>query len=79
PKKTAPDLSFTLLCPMPGLLVSLAVNEGDEVVPGQSLCVVEAMKMENVLKADRKSRIDKIRVKPGDVLSVDDVIMDFAD
>ncbi len=79
PTKTGPDLSAKLLCPMPGLLVSLAVAEGDEVTPGQSLCVVEAMKMENVLKADRQARIANIRVAPGAILAVDDVIMEFAD
>ena len=77
PVKTPPDMSARLLCPMPGLLVSIAVNQGDEVVPGQPLCVVEAMKMENVLKAERKARIAKILVKPGDTMAVDDTIMEF--
>ena len=77
PLKIAPDMSRKLLCPMPGLLVSLSVEEGDEVVPGQALCIVEAMKMENVLKAERKSRISKIYASQGSILSVDETIMEF--
>ena len=53
PVKEKPDMSKFLLCPMPGLVVSLAVAEGQEVAAGDALCVVEAMKMENVLKAER--------------------------
>jgi len=79
PQKSAPDLSAKLLCPMPGLLVTLAVAEGDDVAPGQPLCIVEAMKMENVLKADRQARIARIPVEPGAILSVDDVIMEFVE
>ncbi|MFS4438496.1 acetyl-CoA carboxylase biotin carboxylase subunit [Paracoccaceae bacterium GXU_MW_L88] len=66
-----------LLCPMPGLIMSIAVNEGDEVQEGQALCTVEAMKMENVLRAERKAVVSKIVVEPGDSLAVDEVIMEF--
>jgi propionyl-CoA carboxylase alpha chain len=62
---------------MPGLIVSLAVEEGDEVQEGQALCTIEAMKMENILRAEKKGTVSKINAGPGDSLSVDDVIMEF--
>ncbi len=77
PEKAPPDTSRLLLCPMPGLVARIDVAEGDEVQDGQSLCMVEAMKMENVLRAERKGRIARILAKPGDSLGVDDVIMEF--
>jgi propionyl-CoA carboxylase alpha chain len=78
PVKEKPDTSKLLLCPMPGLIVSLAVEEGQEVAAGDTLCVVEAMKMENVLKAERDGTVSKILAKPGDSLNVDAVILEFA-
>ncbi len=78
PAKIRPDMSKYLLCPMPGLVVSLAVSEGQEVAAGDALCVVEAMKMENVLKAERDAKVAKILAKPGDSLNVDAVILEFA-
>jgi propionyl-CoA carboxylase alpha chain len=78
PVKERPDTSKLLLCPMPGLMVSLAVSEGQEVAAGDPLCVVEAMKMENVLKAERDATVSKILAKPGDSLNVDAVILEFA-
>ncbi len=78
PVKERPDTSKFLLCPMPGLVVSLAVSEGQEVAAGDALCVVEAMKMENVLKAERDAKVSKIMAKPGDSLNVDAVILEFA-
>jgi propionyl-CoA carboxylase alpha chain len=78
PEKVKPDMSKFLLCPMPGLVVSLAVKEGQEIAAGDALCVVEAMKMENVLKAERDAKVAKIRAKPGDSLNVDAVILEFA-
>jgi propionyl-CoA carboxylase alpha chain len=78
PEKAKPDMSKFLLCPMPGLVVSLNVTEGQEVAAGDALCVVEAMKMENVLKAERDAKVTKIRAKPGDSLNVDAVILEFA-
>ena len=77
PEKAAPDTSRMLLCPMPGVVVSLAVAEGDEVQDGQALATVEAMKMENVLRAERACKVAKINCKAGDSLAVDDVIMEF--
>jgi propionyl-CoA carboxylase alpha chain len=62
---------------MPGLIVSMAVEVGDEVQEGQALCTVEAMKMENVLRAEKKSVVIKINAAAGDSLAVDDVIMEF--
>ena len=78
PVKERPDTSKFLLCPMPGLMVSLAVTEGQEVAAGETLCVVEAMKMENVLKAERDGKVTKVLAKPGDSLNVDAVILEFA-
>ena len=77
PEKLPPDTSKMLLCPMPGLIVSLNVAEGDEVQEGQALCTVEAMKMENILRAERRGVVKKINAGPGDSLAVDDVIMEF--
>ncbi|MBW3097527.1 acetyl-CoA carboxylase biotin carboxylase subunit [Pseudohoeflea coraliihabitans] len=77
PEKLAPDTSNLLLCPMPGLIVSLHVAEGDEVEEGQTLAIVEAMKMENVLKAEKKAKVARIPVQAGDSLAVDEVIMEF--
>ncbi len=77
PVKTPPDTSKMLLCPMPGLIVKIDVAEGDEVQEGQALCTVEAMKMENILRAEKKGVVAKINAGPGDSLAVDDVIMEF--
>jgi propionyl-CoA carboxylase alpha chain len=77
PEKLAADTSKLLLCPMPGLIVKVNVAEGDEVQEGQALCTVEAMKMENILRAERKGVVSKVNAGPGDSLAVDDVIMEF--
>ena len=77
PEKAPPDTSKLLLCPMPGLVVRIDVAEGDEVYDGQALAMVEAMKMENVLRAERTARVAKVHARPGDSLAVDDVIMEF--
>jgi propionyl-CoA carboxylase alpha chain len=78
PVKKPLDTGKLLLCPMPGLVVSIAVAEGQEVKVGETLAVVEAMKMENVLRAERDGVVKAIRVKPGDSLAVDQVILEFA-
>ncbi len=77
PEKLPPDTSKLLLCPMPGMLISLDVTQGQEVQQGQALCTVEAMKMENILRADKRGIVAKINAQPGDNLAVDDVIMEF--
>ena len=77
PKKVA-DSGKAVRCPMPGLVVSISVSEGQEVKAGETLAVVEAMKMENVLRAERDGVVKAIRAKPGDSLAVDAVIMEFA-
>ncbi|WP_435659869.1 acetyl-CoA carboxylase biotin carboxylase subunit [Leisingera caerulea] len=77
PEKQAPDTSKMLLCPMPGLIVKVDVEVGQEVQEGQALCTVEAMKMENILRAERKGVVSKINAAAGDSLAVDDVIMEF--
>ncbi|MQY42833.1 acetyl-CoA carboxylase biotin carboxylase subunit [Epibacterium sp. SM1969] len=77
PEKLPPDTSKMLLCPMPGLIVSVNVEVGAEVQEGQALCTVEAMKMENILRAEKKGVVTKINASAGDSLAVDDVIMEF--
>ncbi|WP_300055781.1 acetyl/propionyl/methylcrotonyl-CoA carboxylase subunit alpha [Sulfitobacter sp.] len=77
PEKLPPDTSKMLLCPMPGLVVKLDVEVGDEVQEGQALCTIEAMKMENILRAEKKGVVSKVNAGAGDSLAVDDVIMEF--
>jgi propionyl-CoA carboxylase alpha chain len=77
PVKAPPDLSKYLLSPMPGLLVSLAVKEGDTFNAGEKLAVIEAMKMENTLRAERDGAVTKINYEAGARLAVDDKIMEF--
>ena len=76
-EKVAPDTSKLLLCPMPGLIVKVDVAVGDEVQEGQTLCTVEAMKMENILRAEKKAVVSKIHAAPGDSLAVDAIILEF--
>jgi propionyl-CoA carboxylase alpha chain len=78
PVKAAPDTSKFLLSPMPGLLASVAVSEGQEVKAGEPLAVVEAMKMENVLKAVQDGTVKTLHAKAGDSLKVDQKIIEFA-
>jgi propionyl-CoA carboxylase alpha chain len=76
-EKAPPDTSKYLLCPMPGLVVKINVGVGDEVQEGQALATVEAMKMENILKAERKGVVKAVKAAPGASLKVDDVILEF--
>jgi propionyl-CoA carboxylase alpha chain len=78
PVKKVADTGKQVLCPMPGLVVSIAVKEGQEVKAGETVAVVEAMKMENVLRAEIDGTVKKINAKPGDSLAVDAVILEFA-
>jgi propionyl-CoA carboxylase alpha chain len=78
PVTTAADTGKKLLCPMPGLVVSIAVNEGQEVKAGETLAVVEAMKMQNVLRAERDGTVKKIHAAAGATLAVDALILEFA-
>ena len=77
PKKQPPDLSRYLLSPMPGLLVKLLVDEGTQVKAGEELAIVEAMKMENVLRAERDGTVSKLHAETGANLSVDQAILEF--
>jgi propionyl-CoA carboxylase alpha chain len=77
PEKLPPDTSKYLLCPMPGLIVKIDVAEGVEVQEGHALCTVEAMKMENILRAERKGVVKTIKAAAGDSLAVDEVIIEF--
>ena len=78
PKKASPDLSKYLLSPMPGMVVSVSVAAGDKVKAGEELCVVDAMKMENVLRAERDATVSDVKVDAGDSLAVGQVILEFA-
>jgi propionyl-CoA carboxylase alpha chain len=78
PVKEKADTGKQVLCPMPGLVVSIAVKEDQEVKAGETVAVVEAMKMENVLRAEIDGTVKKIHAKPGDSLAVDAVILEFA-
>ncbi|WP_281977878.1 acetyl-CoA carboxylase biotin carboxylase subunit [Pseudorhizobium flavum] len=77
PVKLPPDTSRMLLCPMPGVITSIVVKQGDTVEAGQTLASVEAMKMENVLKAERRGVVKHIAASAGQSLAVDELIMEF--
>ena len=77
PIKLPPDTSKMLLCPMPGIITSIAVSEGEEVQEGQALATVEAMKMENVLRAEKSGTVKRIAVEAGASLAVDELILEF--
>jgi propionyl-CoA carboxylase alpha chain len=76
-EKLPPDLSKYLICPMPGLLVSLNVGEGDKVEAGQPLAVIEAMKMENILRAEKAGVVKAVNAKAGESLAVDSIILEL--
>ena len=76
-EKIPPDLSKFLICPMPGLLVTLNVGVGDAVEAGQPLAVVEAMKMENILRAEKSGKVKAVNAKAGDSLAVDAIILEM--
>ncbi|MEO0500887.1 MAG: acetyl/propionyl/methylcrotonyl-CoA carboxylase subunit alpha [Pseudomonadota bacterium] len=76
-EKVPPDLSRYLLCPMPGQVVAIQVEEGDKIEAGQPLAIVEAMKMENILRATKAGTVAKISAEAGQSLAVDEVIMEF--
>ncbi len=78
PAKVAADRGKTLRSPMPGLVMTIVVTEGQEIKAGETLAIVEAMKMENVLRAERDGTVKTIKVKAGDSLAVDQVILEFA-
>ncbi|WP_445215962.1 acetyl-CoA carboxylase biotin carboxylase subunit [Bradyrhizobium sp. Pa8] len=78
PVTTASDSGKKLLCPMPGLVVSIAVTEGQEIKAGETLAVVEAMKMQNVLRAEQDGTVKKIHASAGATLAVDALILEFA-
>ncbi len=77
PVRKAPDTSRLLICPMPGKVLSVAVGEGDKVAPGDRLCVIEAMKMENILRAERPAVVSRVSIRAGDTVSAEQVLMEF--
>ncbi|MGH7011584.1 MAG: biotin/lipoyl-containing protein, partial [Caulobacteraceae bacterium] len=78
PVKAAADTSRQVLSPMPGLVVSVEVGEGEEVKAGQALLVVEAMKMQNIIRAEREGRIARLCAKAGETVAADDILAEFA-
>jgi propionyl-CoA carboxylase alpha chain len=78
PVKMPPDTSRQVRSPMPGLIVSVAVASGEEVKLGQELCVLEAMKMENVLRAERDGVVGEVRITARDTVAADQVLLTFA-
>ncbi|HEY5289666.1 MAG TPA: biotin/lipoyl-containing protein, partial [Caulobacteraceae bacterium] len=78
PAKIAPDTSRLVVSPMPGLVISSDVRAGDEVKEGQVLFVVEAMKMQNIIRAERDGTIKSAPAKAGDSVAADDVLAEFA-
>jgi propionyl-CoA carboxylase alpha chain len=78
PEKAPPDTSKLLLSPMPGLIVAVGVAAGDAVKAGQELCVLEAMKMENVLRAERDGTVAEVKVQPKDTVAAEQVLLTFA-
>ena len=71
------DTTKSILSPMPGAVVSVAVQPGDTVVDGQELCIIEAMKMQNILKSERDGKIKSVNVKAGDSVAVDELLIEF--
>ena len=78
PVKAPPDTSRMVVSPMPGLVVTMDVHEGEEVKEGQVICVIEAMKMQNIIRAERDGRIESLGAKAGDSVAADDVLARFA-
>jgi len=78
PPKAPPDTSRQVICPMPGLVISMDVGEGDEIRAGQVVCVIEAMKMQNIIRAERDGVVKKIGAAAGDSVSADDVLAELA-
>ena len=77
PEKVVPDMSKYLLCPMPGLVISIPVEVGQDIKAGETLAIVEAMKMQNILRAERDGVIASIEAAEGDSLAVDEIIIAF--
>ena len=78
PKRAAADTSKRIVSPMPGLIVSVEVEPGREVKTGETLMVIEAMKMQNILKAERDGTVKTVGAKPGDSVAADEVLVEFA-
>ena len=76
-EKIPPDLSRYLICPMPGLITAVNVEAGDKVEAGQPLAIVEAMKMENILRAEKSGTVKIVNAKAGDSLAVDAIILEM--
>jgi propionyl-CoA carboxylase alpha chain len=78
PPKSPPDTSRLVICPMPGLVVSMDISVGDEISQGQVLCVIEAMKMQNIIRAERDGVVKAIGAAAGESVAADDVLAELA-
>jgi propionyl-CoA carboxylase alpha chain len=77
PEPVKIDSAKVILSPMPGAIVDVFVKPGDTVVDGQQLCIMEAMKMQNILKAEREGKIKSVNIKAGDSVAVDELLIEF--
>lgn len=77
PEPKTIDYSKSIISPMPGTIVQVFVKEGDTIVDGQDLCIIEAMKMQNIIKAEIDGVIDKVNIKAGDSVAVDALLIEF--
>lgn len=77
PEKEKPDLSKMIISPMPGLVVSVDVETGQEVQEGEAVCIVEAMKMQNIIRAETTGTVKAINVAAGDSVAADEVMVEF--
>ena len=77
PEPVVIDHAKSIISPMPGAVVSVLVKPGDKVVAGQQLAIIEAMKMQNVLKAERDGEVEAVNVKAGDSVAVDELLIQF--
>ena len=78
PEKPKADTSRLVISPMPGLVVSIDVALGQEVQEGEAVCIVEAMKMQNIIRAAASGTVKAINVKPGDSVAADEIMVEFA-
>ena len=77
PEPVKIDSAKVIMSPMPGAIVEVFVQPGDNVVDGQQLCIIEAMKMQNILKAEREGKVKSVNVKAGDSVAVDELLIEF--
>jgi propionyl-CoA carboxylase alpha chain len=78
PERAPADTSRLVLSPMPGLMVAVEVKPGQEVKSGETVAIIEAMKMQNIIKAERDGVVKSVNVKPGESVAADEVLVELA-